>query len=95
MKLSVINKVGRLNFKFFSVGRYLADHTLDIMNAVFLDSAAIELIKVLTGGTHIDIENVYIGIGIFVTDKHCVFCGIHTADLGAILFALLRARLAA
>ena len=90
MKLSVINKVGRLNFKFFAVGRYLADHTLDVMHAVFFHGAAIELVEVLAGGTHVDIENIHLSVGVFIADEHGMLCRIHTADLGAILLALFR-----
>ena len=61
------------------------------MYAVFLDRAAIELIKVLTGCTNVDIEYVNVGVGIFVANKHRVLCGIHTAYLRAIFLALFGA----
>ena len=70
-----------MNFKFSVFGNYLAAHALDIVNAVFLDSSAIKLVKVFTGGTNINIKYINIRVGVFFTGKHCVFCGIHTANL--------------
>ena len=80
MQLSVVKKIGRLNSEFFAFRRNLADHTFYIMNTVFLDRAAVELIEVLAGSTHVDIEYVNIGVGILVANEHRVFCRVHTAD---------------
>ena len=38
-------------------------------------------VKVFTGGTNINIKYINIRVGVFFTGKHCVFCGIHTANL--------------
>ena len=63
---------------------YLA---FDVVYTVLLYSSSVELIEVLTRGTHINIEDCYICIRIFITDQHCMFCCVHTADLGAIWFS--------
>ena len=95
MKLLSVKKVGRLNFKFSVFGRNFSDHSFYVMDAVFFDRAAVELIEILTGGTDVYIEYINVGVGIFVSYKHCVLCGIHTADLRAVFFTLIRARRAA
>ena len=70
----------------------LADHTLNIMYAILFYGTAIELIIVLARCTNVDVEYIDIGIRIFFTAQHCVLCGIHTADLGAVFLtaAMLR-----
>ncbi|CDC70437.1 unknown [Candidatus Colimorpha enterica] len=85
LQLFAGNEVGCLNSQ-LAVGLWsdLADHALDVMHAVFLDRAAVELIKVLSGSTHVDVEHVNVGVRVLLADEHRVLCGVHTADLGAI-----------
>ena len=92
MELLVSDKVRRLYLELFALGNDLADHTLDVLDAVFLNSAAIELVEVLAGSSYVDIEDVNFGVGIFVTGEHGVLCGVHAADLGAVFLALFSAR---
>ena len=90
MELLICKEVRSLNvYLSVRLGSYLADHALDVVDIVLLDSAAIELVEVLTGSTHVDVEYVYLGIRIFFADKHSVLCGIHTAYLRAVGLALL------
>ena len=84
MQLLVADQVGSLNLQLAVLRNHLAHHTLNIMYTVLFYSAAVELVKVLTGGTHINIEYVNIGIGVLFAAQHCVLCGVHTADLGAV-----------
>ena len=82
VELLVGDKVGCLNIECsVSSGSDLADHTLYIMYVIFLNGSAVELIKILTGSTNVDIEYINIGIGIFFTCKHSVLSSVHTADL--------------
>ena len=62
-----------------------------IVTPVCCIMAAVELIKVFTGGTHVYIEHINLSIGVFIPYKHCVLCGIHTANLRAIFLALFSA----
>ena len=94
MQLFAVNQIGALNLELITLGRYLAHHTLYVVNAVFLNRAAVELIKVFTRGTHVYIEHINLGIGVFIPYKHCVLCGIHTAYFRAIFLALFSACLA-
>ena len=85
MDLFIINQVRSL-YKKASVRlrndfSYLA---FDVVYTVLFYSSSVELIEVLTRGTHINIEDCYICIRIFITDQHCMFCCVHTADLGAV-----------
>ena len=90
MELFVHDEVGRLNIESaVSLRRYLTDRALDIVNAVVLDSSAVEFIEVLAGSTHVDIEYINVGIGVLFAGEHCVLCGVHTAYLGAVLLAAL------
>ena len=63
---------------------YLA---FDVVYAVLFYGSSVELIEVFTWSTDINIEYGYICIRIFITDQHCMFCCVHTADLGAIWFS--------
>ena len=48
--------------------------------------------RVLAWSTNVNVENSYICIRVFVTDQHCMFCSVHTADLGAVaLSSFIRA----
>ena len=67
-----------------SLRRNFTNLTLDVIHTVIFHSAAVELVKVLTGGTNVDVEYSYVNIRILIADEHCVLCGIHTADLGAV-----------
>ena len=58
--------------------------SFDVVYTVLLYCSSVELIEVLTWGTHINIEDCYICIRIFIADQHCMFCCVHTADLGAV-----------
>ena len=60
------------------------------MHAVFLDSSSVELVKVLAGCAHVNVEHVHVRIRIFFAAEHGVLCRIHAADFGAIVLALLR-----
>ena len=60
---------------------YLA---FDVVYAVLFYGSSVELIEVFTWSTDINIEYGYICIRIFITDQHCMFCCVHTADLGAV-----------
>ena len=62
----------------------LAHLTLYIVDTVVFHSAAVELIKVLAGGTDINVEHSHIGVGVLIPDEHCVLGGVHAADLGAV-----------
>ena len=86
-----VDQVGRLNVeRSVALGRDLADHALDVVNAVLLDRAAVELVEVLAGGTHVDVEHIHIGVRVLVADEHRVLGGVHAADLGAVLLAAAR-----
>ena len=61
----------------------LTDLTLDVVYAVIFHGATVELIEVLTGGTHVDVNTVTLTSG-FITDQHGVLCRVHAANLGAI-----------
>ena len=87
VELPVCEQVGRLHVEHVSVGRDLADHALDVVYAVFLDGAAVELVKALAGRTNVDVEHVHVGVGILVPDEHRVLGGVHAADLGAVFLA--------
>ena len=83
--LLVFQKVRSLNHKcsvwlrnYFS---YLAFY---IIYTVIFNCSSVELIKVFTWSTDINVEYRYVCIRIFVADEHCMFCSIHTADFGAI-----------
>ena len=84
--LLVINQIRALHHQFSILVIYLADHTFDIINAILFYRAAIEFVVVFTRGTHVDIEYVHFGVGIFFTNKHCVLCGIHTTNFRTIRF---------
>ena len=74
------------------LGSNLAHLALHIINAVVLHRATVEFIKVLAGGTDIDVKHGHIGIRIFIPDEHSVLCGVHTADFGAVgLASVVRA----
>ena len=90
MQLPVVQQIGGLHLQLAVFGRDLADHTLDIMHAVLLDGSAVELVKVLAGGAHVDIEHIYVCIRVFFAAEHGVLRRVHTADLGAVGLALLR-----
>ena len=85
LDLTVVQKVGSLYQK-TSVRslRYFSYLTLDIIYTKLFYCTAVELIEVLTRGTNINVEDMYIDIRIMVTHQHGLFCGVHTADLGAI-----------
>lgn len=89
VKLFIRDEVGRLDHQLISLGRHLADHSLDIVDAVFLNGAAVELVEILTGCTHVDIENVNVGVRVFIPREHRWLRRIHTAYLGAVFLALL------
>ena len=91
MQLFAVNQVGSLNLQLVSFGRNLADHTFDIVYAVFFHRSAVELVEVLPGSTHINVEDINLGVRIFVPNQHGVLGGVHTADLGAVLLALFLA----
>ena len=59
----------------------LSDHALDVVNAVLFNRSSVELIEVLAWRSYVDIEYVYVRIGIFFPREHCVLCGIHAAYL--------------
>ena len=65
-------------------GGDLADHALDVMHAVLLHRAAVELVEVLAGGADVDVEDIHIGVRIFLADQHGVLGGVHAADLRAV-----------
>ena len=90
MQLPVIQKVRGLHLELSVFWHNFSYHALDVVHAVFLDGAAVELIEVLAGGAHVDIEHIYVRIGIFFAAEHGVLCRIHAADFGAIALALLR-----
>ena len=56
--LLACKQVACLYAQLLSVLRDLTNHTFNIMYAVLLNCAAVELVKVLTGGTHVDVEYV-------------------------------------
>ena len=88
LDLAVVQKVGSLYQK-TSVRslRYFSYLTLDIIYTKLFYCTAIELVEVLTRSTNINVEDMYIDIRIVVTHQHGLFCGVHTADLGAIWFS--------
>ena len=75
--------MNRKVFQQFSV--WLRNHfsylTFDIIYSILFYGSAVELIEVLTRSTHINIEDSYIDIWIFITDQHRMFCGVHTTDI--------------
>ena len=91
VQLLVGNQVRGLHLQLIPLGGHLTDHTLHVLHAVLFHSATIELVKVLTGGTHVDVEDVHFGLGVLVTHQHSVLGGVHAADLGAVLLAFLGA----
>jgi len=85
LDLLVLDQIGRLNGdRSVGLGIDLADHALYVVDAVFLDRAAVELVEVLSGGTHVNVEHINLGVWVFFTHEHCVLCGVHTADLRAV-----------
>ena len=91
VELLVSDKIGSLNLELLALGSNLSNHTLNVVNSLFLNGSAIELVEVLSGGTNVYVEYVNVGVGIFITYKHCMLCGIHTADLGAVFLTLFSA----
>ena len=91
--LLVVKKVGALNEELaVRLRNNLTNLTLDIIYTVLLNCTAVELVKVLTGGTNVDVEYGYVYIRILIADEHCVLCGVHAADLGAVgLTSVVRA----
>ena len=51
------------------------------MYTILLYSTAIELIKVLTWCTNINIKYSNVDIRMMILYKHCMLCCVHTADL--------------
>ena len=88
MQLTVTQKVGGLHLQLAVFRHDFAHHTLDVVDTVFLHGTTVEFVKILTGGTHINIKYIHVGIGIFFPTQHSVLCGVHTADFGTIGFAL-------
>ena len=91
VQLPVLKQVGGLHLELAALRRDLADHALDVMHAVLLDGAAVELVKVLAGGPDVDVEDVHVGVRIFFAAEHGVLRRVHAADLGAVGLALLHA----
>ena len=89
VQLPVVQQIGGLHLQLAVFGRDLADHALDVMYAVLLDGSAVELVKVLAGGAHVDIEHIYICIRVFFAAEHGMLRRVHAADLGAVGLALL------
>ena len=89
--LLVVDKIRALHHQLAVFVIDLADHALDIIHAVLFHRAAVKLVVILSGGTHVDIEHVHLGVGIFFPDKHGVLRRVHAADLGAVGLALLHA----
>ena len=85
--LLVVDKIRALYHKFAVFIIYFADHTFDIVHAVLFYRATEEFVVVLARRTYVDIEYVHFRIGIFFTNKHSVFCRIHTANLRTVRFS--------
>ena len=83
--LTVVKQVGTLYQKTSvrSLG-YFSYLAFDVVYIKLFYRTAIELIEVFTRGTNINVEDMYIDIRIMVTHQHSLFCGVHTADLGAV-----------
>ena len=66
----------------------LRDHfsylSFDVIHTILLYSSSVELIKVLTRCTHINIKYRHIYIRVFITDQHSMLGGVHTTDLGTV-----------
>ena len=67
MQLLVGDQVRGLDLELIALRNDLAYHTLNILNTVFLYCTAIELVKVFARSSYVDIENINLGIGIFIT----------------------------
>ena len=91
VQLPVLKQVGGLHLELAALRRDLADHALDVMHAVLLDGAAVELVKVFAGGPDVDVEDVHVGVRVFFAAEHGVLRRVHAADLGAVGLALLHA----
>ena len=65
VQLLVSKQVGGLHLELSVFRHDFSDHALDVMHAVFLDRSAVELIEVLAGRAHVDIEHIDLRIGIF------------------------------
>ena len=63
---------------------YLSNLAFYIIYTVIFNSSSVELIEVFAWSTNVNVENSYICIRVFVTDQHCMFCSVHTADLGTV-----------
>ena len=61
-----------------------ADEAADIVDAVFLDGAALEFIESFAGRAHVNVEHGHVRIGIFFPDIHGMLGVVHAADLGAV-----------
>ena len=81
MNLFSVDKIRTLNLKLVTIGTDLSYHTLYVVNSVFFNRAAIEFVEVLSWCTDVYIENVYIGVRIFIAYEHGVLCRVHTAYL--------------
>ena len=68
--------------------RHLAHLALDVVDSVLLDRSAVELVEVLSRGSHVDVEHVDLHIRVLVPDQHGVLCRVHTADFGTVGLAL-------
>ena len=83
--LLIIKKIRSLHQKLsIRLRNYFSYLSFDIIHTILLYRSSVELIKVLTWCTNINIEYGNIYIRIFITDQHCMFCCVHTADLGTV-----------
>ena len=54
--------------RLLAFGRDLAHHALDVVDAVFFHCAAVELVEVLAGGTHVNVEHIHVRIRVLVPE---------------------------
>ena len=86
--LLIIQKICSLDQQFpIWLRNHFSYLPFDIIHSVLFYGSSVKLIKILARRTHINIENGYIHIRIFIPDQHGVLCRIHTADLRAVTLA--------
>ena len=90
MQLFPRNQIRCLNLQLVPLRRNLAYHAFNIVHAVLLNGTTVKLIKNLSRGAHINVENINIRIRIFIPCEHRMFCCVHAADFRTIFLALIR-----
>ncbi|OPZ68613.1 MAG: hypothetical protein BWY81_00779 [Firmicutes bacterium ADurb.Bin467] len=89
-KLLVVQQIAPLYHQLAVLPPDLADHALDVLDAVLLGGAAVELVEVLAGRAHVDVEHAHADVRVLLAHEHRVLRGVHAADLRAVGLALAR-----